>query len=152
MITTTTRTQAMSITLKMPRCCPFLVSPPIPQPLAQGSVLLHYILSSAILKLLTYSELKTFLRSVLHKRLSPNKKQLPFSLQETRVMTCTFPPHTQSPMLCSQQVPVRFFRSENKFCCLSVCALRQPPELYFCRNPGVFCRQRHLRTGIFIGV
>ena len=35
---------------------PLLVSPPTPQALAQGSVLLHYILSSAILKFLTYSE------------------------------------------------------------------------------------------------
>ena len=53
---------------------PLLVSPPTPQPLAQGSVLLHYILSSAILKFLMYSEFKTFLRSVLHKHLSPNNK------------------------------------------------------------------------------
>ena len=51
-MTTTTRTQDMSITLKTPRCCPFLVSPPTPQSLAQGSVLLQYILSSAILKFL----------------------------------------------------------------------------------------------------
>lgn len=65
-------------------------------------------------------------------------------------MKCTFPPHTQSPVLCSQQVPVRFFRSENKFCCLSVCARRYPPELYFCRNPRVFCRQRQFGEQVYL--
>ena len=73
-IATMTRTQATSITLKTPRCCPFLVSPPTPQSLAQGSVLFHYILSFTILKFLTYSEYKTFLRSVIHEHLSPNNK------------------------------------------------------------------------------
>ena len=115
--------QATSITLKMPRCCPFLVSPSIPESLAKGSVLLYYILAFAIFKFLTYSEYKTFLIPVIHKHLSPNNKQLPFSLQEMGLMETTFPPHTKSPMLSSQQVPVRVFRSENEFCCLSVCVL-----------------------------
>ena len=115
--------QAMSITLKMPRCCPFLVSPSTPESLAKGSFLLHYILAFAILKFLMYSEYKTFLIPVIQKHLSLSNKQLPFSLQEMGLMQTTFPPHTQSPMLCSQQVPMRGFRSENEFCCLSVCAL-----------------------------
>ena len=118
----------MSITLKMPRCCPFLVSPSPPESLTKGAVLLHYNLSFAILKFLMYSEYKTFALALIHKHLSPNNKQLPFSLQEIWVMKSTFPPHPQSPMLFTQQVPMRFFRSENEFWCLSV--LSDSPQSY----------------------
>ena len=97
------------------------------------------ILSFAILKFLTYSEYKTFLGSVIEEHLSPNNKWLPFSLQETWVMKSSFPPHTHSPMWCSQQVPVRFFRSENEFCCLSVslCSQLAPRAVFLQKSTSL---------------
>ena len=66
--------QAKSITLKMPRCCLLLVSPSTSESLAQASVLLHSVLSFAILKFLMYSEYKTFAIAMIHKHLSTNNK------------------------------------------------------------------------------
>ena len=43
-------------------------------------------------------------------------------------MESTFPPHPESPVLCTQQVPMRFFRNENESCCHSV--LSASPQSY----------------------
>ena len=54
-------------------------------------------------------------------------------------MKSSFPPHTHSPMWCSQQVPVRFFRSENEFCCLSVslCSQLAPRAVFLQKSTSL---------------
>ena len=121
--------QATSITLKISRCCHFLVSPSTPEFLTKGSVCLHYILSFAILNVLIYSEYKTFLIPVIHKHLSPNNLIASLFITGDMSDEIYFPPHPQSSMLCTQQAPMRFFRSENEFCCLSSC-LSGSPQSY----------------------
>ena len=145
-------TQAMSITLKTPRCCPFLVSLSIPQSLAKGFALLHYILSFAILKFLTYPEYKTSVSDLWFTHIFPLiTNSSPFHYRRHEWWNLLFLPTLRAQ--CCVPSKCSWASSETKMnSAVRHSVLSASPQIYISAEIHEPSAQRSLRTREFIGV